>query len=140
MTIFSFRIGKILSPILLVLFSIYIFNRGLRKIKDSRFLCKKKQIKPEENFENSSRNNLLINNLQFNPEIVTTVIYTMFVTMIISVIVLANYFNFLEQHIIPSFIPPVMINFVLPLYMYVKNSSLRIFVTEEVFPFLIWIR
>ena len=92
---------------------------------------------PEESLDNLSKNNLFINNLQFNPEIVTTVIYIMFVTMFISAIISANYFNFLDQNIITSFIPPVMINFVLPLYMYIKNSSLRIFVCEDVFPFLI---
>ena len=133
---FFFRVGKTLSPILLVLISVYLFKKGQRKLKYSRFVYKTNQIKPEENLDNSSKNNLFINNLQFNPEIVTTITYVMFVTMFISAIVSANYFNFLDQNIITSFIPPVMINFVLPLYMYVKNSSLRIFVSEDVFTFL----
>ena len=136
-TIFVFRVGKLLTPILLLLISIYLFKKGQRKLKDSRFFCKTNQIKPEENLDNSSKNNLFINNLQFNPEIVTTVIYVMFVTLFISAVVSANYFNFLDQNIITSFIPPVMINFILPLYMYIKNSSLRNFVCEDVFPFLI---
>ena len=131
-----FRAGKLLTPILLVLISIYLFKKGQRKLKDSRFFCKTSRIQPEENLDNSSKNNLFINNLQFNPEIVTTVIYVMFVSMFISAIVSANYFNFLDKNIITSFIPPVMINFVLPLYMYIKNSSLRNFVSEDVFPFL----
>ena len=135
-----FRVGKLLSPILLVLISVYLINKGQRKLKDSRFLCKTRKIMPEENFDNSSKNNLFINNLQFNPEIVTTVMYIMFVTMFISAIVSANYFNFLNQNITSSFIPPVMINFVLPLYMYLKNSSLRLFVSEDVFPCLILIK
>ena len=136
-TIFVFRVGKLLTPILLLLTSIYLFKKGQRKLKDSKFFCKTSKIKPEENLDNSSKNNLFINNLQFNPEIVTTVIYVMFVTLFISAVVSANYFNFLDQNIITSFIPPVMINFILPLYMYINNSSLRNFVCEDVFPFLI---
>ena len=135
-TIVFFRVGKLLTPILLVFISIYLFKKGQRKLKDSRFFCKTSRIQPEENLDNSSKNNLFINNLQFNPEIVTTVIYVMFVSMFISAIISANYFNFLDKNIITSFIPPVMINFVLPLYMYIKNSSLRNFVSEDVFPFL----
>ena len=132
-TIFSnFRIGKYYAPFILILIVAYLFKKGQRKFRN----CNSNQIHLEEDTIQPQANRLFLNNLDFNPDVYTTAMYLGFVITIFAMVISSNYFNLLNQTVISSFIPPLMINFFLPLYMYVTNSSLRTFVCEDVFPFL----
>ena len=131
-TISFFRIGKYYSPVILILIVAYLFKKGQRKFKN----CNSNQIHFEEDAIQPQANNLFLNNLDFNPDVYTTVMYLGFVITIFAMVISSNYFNLLNQTVVSSFIPPLMINFFLPLYMYVTNPRLRIFVCEDIFPFL----
>ena len=112
----------------------YFFKKGQRKYKDFKSNFKTNQVL----CENQGAKKLFVNNLDFNPEIYTTVLYLGFVFTLIPTIISINYFRPLNfnPNVIASFSSPLIINFVLPLYMYVTNSRLRNFVFEDVFPFL----
>ena len=115
----------------------YFFKKGQRKYKD--FKSKKTNLLQNQGAQAVPQaNKLFLNNLDFNPEIYTTALYLGFVFTFIPTIISINYFRPLNfnPNVIASFSTPLIINFVLPLYMYVTNSRLRAFVIEDVFPFL----
>ena len=114
----------------------YFFKKGQRKYKDYKSKCKTNQVLLED--QGAPAKKIFLNNLDFNPEIYTTVLYHGFVFTLIPTIISINYFRPLNfnPNVIASFSSPLIINFVLPLYMYVINSRLRNFVFEDVFPYL----
>ena len=95
----------------------YFFKKGQRKYKD--FKSKKTNLLQNQSAPAVHQaNKLFLNNLDFNPEIYTTALYLGFVFTLIPTIISINYFrpmNF-NPNVISSFSSPLIINFVLPLY------------------------